>query len=232
MESDLELDCKGIGEGLAFERSSAPSPSDTSITLDTHDHRLHKDDAVTRARSTSTSPLKSDQDTKSMARPLESLSASAHETERVSQLNETLLGSTSTAYSTLVDAYCRDIQAHELLALGQISERQSHTRCPVLNKSLNDTVNHLIYSHSKPHPTSSTSPDSSSCDVWITLAAELEHLMNTRESSKWQDKSPEEQTRCMCRIAKLERRLQRDHPREVRSPRVRKRRGDRNGKVA
>ncbi|KAI0160698.1 hypothetical protein GGR57DRAFT_390712 [Xylariaceae sp. FL1272] len=233
MDVELELDCKGIGEGLVFERSSAPSPSDTSITLsDTHDQSLHKDDAATCERSTLTSLSESDQDVENAARPLEALSTSAHGTRFISQLNETLLGTTSPAYLTLVDTYCRDIQAHEMLAVGQTSERQSQTRLPVLNKSLNDTVNHLIDSHTKALPISTSSSESTPSDVMMTSATELEHFLNMEQSSEWRDTSLEEQTRYLCRTAKLRRRLQREHPREVRSPRLRKRRGDRHGKVS
>ncbi|KAI0433916.1 hypothetical protein F5Y09DRAFT_297847 [Xylaria sp. FL1042] len=216
MEEIKDTDYRGIGEGLSitYYQDLSSGESTMSLNNDCRNPSLHQIPECESYSDTSTTGSSIDVELETKLG--ERSSTAFHETFAASSSKEQYLQSLSP-----FERYYSHLQAHEQLAVGQITNRQSLTRLIELDDSLCATARILPGCASRLSAPSSSNPSSTSGgdpDKMPTLDLPMKDLPELQAASQ------EERAERLRKIDKLRRRLKVEGGGRIRkSARVRKR---------
>ncbi|KAI1424498.1 hypothetical protein F5Y12DRAFT_715258 [Xylaria sp. FL1777] len=218
METPKNIDYEGIGEGLSTACCRDLSPGSSTISLNDAWQKLSSHQVPQREPHpdtlTTESPINNELETATTER----LIAIAHCAPPVFLTKEQYLQLSLNP----LERYCCHIEAHEQLAVGQISNGRSLSRLKELDYSLAAATKVLAGCTSQSSASSSIRSTTSAGGPSVIPAPEIDLLMT--DASELQAMSQEEQTKHLRKIAKLRRRLKAEGSRRmIKSTRVRKR---------
>ncbi|KAI1313987.1 hypothetical protein F5Y03DRAFT_1370 [Xylaria venustula] len=219
MEELKNIDYKGIGEGPSTTSYRELSPGESTITLNDDLEALPVDQTPERECYSDTSTIESNRKFEPETMAGEGSSAATYRTSPVFLTNEQCLQLSVTP----LERYYYQVETHEQLAVGQMTDRQSLERLVQLDDSLCSAANLL--------PGFNPQYSASSCSVFGSTTSEDRNMISVQETkllrkdpAELQVAMQEEEAKHLHKIAKLRRRQKAEGSRRMmKSTRVRKR---------
>ncbi|KAI0975232.1 hypothetical protein F4678DRAFT_457503 [Xylaria arbuscula] len=219
MEELKNIEFRGIGAGLLTTSRRELSPGESTITLNDDWQAQPTDQTLEHGSYSNTSTTESNLEFEPGTRSSEGSSAANHETPPVSLTNEQYLQLSVTP----LERYCCQVEAHEQLAVGEITDRQSLERLAKLDDSLCAVAKSLPRFVPR-YSTSSSSALSSTASEDPNMIAVQETDLLMKDPAELQATMQEEEAVHLHKIAKMRRRLKAEGSRRtMKSTRVRKR---------